>query len=484
MLNNQYNELNQFNQTEYNHYNQPPQELKVLKDIEIKFFRLLYPLMNDNILPLNGVYNDIDNIEEDNEHPLMNKFSSFEISPYANITNLFSLIPNFGRVYSKETLEGIITFSNISEHEVYIKDLEISLIIDAKPELKMRGETKNLKINLPKEGVLIHKKMVYSVKFSQKLELVSKYTILINVKVRSSVYDYQYNNERQRHNIKHQGKDYKIVDGSVEVLNTKRLTFDVNFPYKTTIRFHNYQMKICYIEVRVKNDTVYPLTITDAFLLAKMKPNIKLTLIEDLEQLNRNKNQNFISESTQNLSKYLTLEQDEEVNFIFKVDDPSIFIDSMGFALNIKWLNLFDGKIKDYIYEFKNELNIFNDYYRLSLDERPNEDIIKGQNFKITLVLEGKNLAKKYYISLSKGAITDINKSNNREIEIIDIIDKKIELSQKYPKNYFIILCKSDFLGNVCLPKLKFTVTDENKNIIGENTYDELLFFHCKEKEE
>ena len=61
--NNQYNQFYQYNQ--YNPYNQPPQELKVMKDIEIKFFRLLPPLLNTNNLPLSGIYNDLDNIEED-----------------------------------------------------------------------------------------------------------------------------------------------------------------------------------------------------------------------------------------------------------------------------------------------------------------------------------------------------------------------------------------------------------------------------------
>ena len=60
-------QFNQYNQ--YNPYVQYSQELKVIKDIEIKFFRLLPPLFNINHLPLSGIYNDIENNEEDQENP-------------------------------------------------------------------------------------------------------------------------------------------------------------------------------------------------------------------------------------------------------------------------------------------------------------------------------------------------------------------------------------------------------------------------------
>ena len=154
-------QFNQYNQ--YNPYVQYSQELKVIKDIEIKFFRLLPPLFNINHLPLSGIYNEIENNEEDQENPLINKFSNFNISPptCVNSENLFSLSPSFGRVYSNETLEGLITFTNVSEHEVYIKDLEVTLKIDENPETNTKKQNNIIDIKLPQEGVLIHKKMVY-----------------------------------------------------------------------------------------------------------------------------------------------------------------------------------------------------------------------------------------------------------------------------------------------------------------------------------
>ena len=78
----------------------------------------------------------------------------------------------------------------------------------------------------------------------------------------------------------------------------------------------------------------------------------------------------------------------------------------------------------------------------------------------------------------------DNDKFNGREIEIIDIIEKKIELSQKNPTNNFILICKSNFLGNVNLPRLKFLLYEENNNNPIPNVYDALIYFNCVEKEE
>ena len=492
--NNQYNIYNQYNQynNQYNQYGQPIQELKVIKDVEIKFFRLSPPLFNVNNLPLSGIYNDLDNIEEDQENPLQDKFFNFDISSPTNvgIDNMFSLNPFFGRAFTKETLDGLITFLNVSEHEVYIKDLEITLKIDEKLESGTKEQKKIMDFKPPTEGVLIHKKTVYSIKFNCKLDYVSKYTIDINLKARSSVYDYQYNVNAQRYQIKEKGKDYQIKGGSVEVFNSKKLTFDVNDPFKVNEKFHNYQMNVCYIETKIINTSIYPLTIPDLFLYPRSKPNIKIALVDDLEQLNKNQNQNLVKlfsgqeNNISGLSKFLTLQPDEEVNVIFRVDDPVLFSEEKDYILHIKWLNMFDANEKDFIYEFKNGLNTFNDFYKITVIEKPEKAIVLNQNFKITLQIEGKNLTKKYYLTLMQEALKDNDKSHEREIEIIDIIEKKIELSQKNPSNNFILICKSDFLGNVNLPKLKFSLFEDNNNPSSINVYDALLSFNCVEQEE
>ena len=75
-----------------------------------------------------------------------------------------------------------------------------------------------------------------------------------------------------------------------------------------------------------------------------------------------------------------------------------------------------------------------------------------------------------------------MDKSNDREIEIIDIIEKKIELNKEKQNNKFKLICKSDILGNVYLPRLKFLIYEENNINPIENIYDTLLFFNCIEE--
>ena len=65
----------------------------------------------------------------------------------------------------------------------------------------------------------------------------------------------------------------------------------------------------------------------------------------------------------------------------------------------------------------------------MSVVEKPEQDIIVNQNFKIVINLQTKNPNIEYLISLRQENLTEDDKSNDREIEIIDIIEKKIELN-------------------------------------------------------
>ena len=109
------------------------QELKIPKDIEIKFYRLTLPSFNTSNIPLSGIYHNIDTIEE-KEFSFTNKFSNFDLSNNIGIENLFTGNLSFGKVYLNERLDGLISFANISDNYVTIRDLEISIIIGEKQE--------------------------------------------------------------------------------------------------------------------------------------------------------------------------------------------------------------------------------------------------------------------------------------------------------------------------------------------------------------
>ena len=88
-------------------------------------------------------------------------------------------------------------------------------------------------------------------------------------------------------------------------------------------------MNIFYIETKIINNTIYPLTITDLILTPKSKQDIIFKPIDDLNKLNFSNN-NFNT-------RFLTLQQDEETNSVFKIIFPNEFIfDENFFLLKIK----------------------------------------------------------------------------------------------------------------------------------------------------
>ena len=207
----------------------------------------------------------------------------------------------------------------------------------------------------------------------------------------------------------------------------------------------------------------------------------KIPLVQSLEEINNNE-LIPLDKSLQNITnntKYTTLESEEEINLLFKIDDLNIFGKEHNFILEIKWLNLFDAKIKKYLYEFPNQLKTFNKYYKISVIEKPEGNIIKNKNFNVVLKLETKNPQKKYVITLRQDTLKDDDLSSDREIDIIDIIEKKIELNSNKTSDNFLLVCKSDILGNVYLPRLKFLVLEDGGITQSGNTYDSLLFFNC-----
>ena len=472
------------------------QELKIPKDIEIKFYRLSLPLFNTSNNPLSGLYHSIES-KEDKQYNLKNKFTNFDLCNNVGFENLFSLSSSFGKVFLNEKLDGLITFQNTSDNFVTIKDLEISIIIEAKPETKTKENKQILDIRLPPDGIQIKPRQAHTVKMSLSLDYVSKYTIDINLRTRSTAYNTQFNTLKLKGLVKDYTKDYHIVNGSVEAFNNKKLTFDVNNPFKVNEKFHNFQMNACFIETKIKNNTIYPLTIYSLSLIPKTKKNLKISellltnkldkttripLVQNLEEINKNENENIDKNISNNFkSKFITIEPDEELNLLFKNTDPNSFGTETQYILEINWLNLFDPNPKKYIYEFNNTLNTFNDYYKITVIEKPKGDIIKNQNFNIILKLETKNPEKKYVITIGQESLKDNDKSSDREIEIIDIIEKKLELNKEKQSDNFMLICKSDILGNVYLPRLKFLVYEENNiNPFGK-IYDTLLFFNCIE---
>lgn len=453
------------------------EELKVPKDIELKFHRLGTPNLNNVCLPLSGLYNPIDN-EESSEYVLKNKFRIFDVSPnnFLNIENLLTINNNFGRICINEQLEGFLMFENKADYEVKIKIIDISIKLD---ENKSNAK-QPLEIDIPKSMIIIQSKRAYALKIKTQINFVAKYKIDISFNIYSLTYDQTYYKIKQRTIVKERSENYCIKNGCVEYNIFKKLTFESYNPFKINEFFYNSQVNKCFIEIRILNTFSNPLSILDINLIPKTKKNEKnekIPLVQSLQEIKMNKNSKNLNDT-----KYLTLQFEEQIRVLFCINDTNLFYDVSKFALNITWLNYFNFTSRLYTFEFGNKLNTYNEYYKMVITEKPNEDIVLNQNFKIIINLQSKNLSKKYSITLSQEPIKDNDISTDREIEIIDIIEKKMELNSKTPSNNFVLICKSDILGNVYLPKLKFSLYEGDKNTPIENVYDALLNFNCISK--
>ena len=452
------------------------EELKIYQDIDINFTRLLKPKFNNLDLPLSGLYNDINNIESPN-FPLKNKFNNFTTSAGGGLglENLFLLKNSFEKLITEETLEGLIILTNNSKRDVIIKNLEISLNFET--------HQRTLSIPLPDRDntLFLSKNKSYSIKIKNNLKKQGKYSFEVKFWTKCAFYDQQYYSLKQRARIKESNK-YKIIDNHVEYYNNKIFSFSVNDPFDIKTKFGMSRIKEEYfIEINIKNKTNYYLTIPDLIIKPKQKNNIILKPVSTLEEMqinfdgnnsNNNDNNNFL-----NNTKIISLLPDEELNLLFKSSSNEIFLFEDKFILFIKWLNIFDFSPKNFEYEFKNELDIFNEYFFFQITEKPLGNIILGDNFPITIQFITKQPNQNFELTISEYK-DDIK---NDEVEIM-IKEYKFELNKNCQKYDINIKCKSDKTGIVKFPDIIIKINEKNKKeILGEYIYKNLLCFNCVE---
>ena len=455
------------------------EELKNPKFLEIKIYRLTTPLFNNINTPLSGLYNQL-LTPESKQYQLKSKFQNFDIDPpdFINMENLLSIAkePN-ERIFLEEKVDFIITFVNNSRESLILKDLVAKIVtIDHKgKEIEKPLDLYFHENNKEKKDVLIEQYKSHSIPFHIKMKTLCTFHLEIFCSSLSKLYNSDYQKRRQRNMIKDTTNSYTIRGGIVKFNEYKKFIFEVINPFFIRERFFNINVNQCLISIKIKNITDKNLTLTDLKLNPKEKPNV-IKLVKSLEEIKNNGQKN------ENDSKYLTLKPKEELLVLFKIEDPDLFYDNMKFTLCIFWLKKFDFSPKIFEYDFDNALNTYNKYFKLTIKEKPEGDIILHQNFRIVINLKTKNIDKKYTVSISQVPINDDDKSDDREIEIIDVIEKKIELNAKIQSNDFILICKSDILGNIYLPKLKFTLTEGDINMPFIKIYDSLLSFNCVPK--
>lgn len=429
----------------------PPVILEFPTLIEVKCLRIQRPKQNYQTLPLSGIYNDISSVE-DTAYPLENKFKNFDIceKECIGIENMFGIYPKFGKVLFMEHLEAILIFINKSDKELRLKDLKIGFTNQSQNQKDVLSKVVNLSIFDAKNIISIPGNQYFSIKFKVLIDTVAKYSIDIGMNVLSQLYNEKYERESRTKNICNSTGNYKIENGVVQKEFVKHLTFETVVPFKVQDKFNNLQMKKCQIEVNVTNLASMPLMIYDISLYPEKNQNM------ELKSLGYEKNKNFIMENT------------EEKNLIFQIEDSEIFTKNDNYYLLISWANMYDTTPKFFKSIISNKLNIVNPFFTLNILEQPSETIIQNQSFKVLFQVVNKT---KKTIKVNINALKyDTDRPGDREFDVIDIVDNTIELREKAN---FCLICKCDILGTVCLPKLLLTVEDTKFN------FDKLLYFNC-----
>ena len=427
--------------------------------INLKCLRLNPPNLNKLITPLNGLYNDINNKEDINVFPLEKKTSNFSLSSNnLNIENVFIINEKFGKVYFSEIFEAILIFINTSNYyEIELKNIEIVIAIEVKKKLlRVRFQS-----DIPQNIIYIKPLESYGIKIRFKIETNYKYLIDTYAICQCKYYDeiIAKDDNKGLYRIFNKTEKYQISNGRVELNFVRRFTFDGLTPFSTQEKYIN-QLKNCIIEQTIKNISNFTLVLNDFKMNSKFKPD-EYFEIDNLD-----------------LIKNTILEPNEEMNVVFKIKNVEIFSNEKSFFLTIKWTHLFDLIPKNYIKEIENGFDLYNNYIALNVVEQPINEIIENQNFKIIFSLS-KKTKQNIIVVIETEALRDCEKSNDREIEIIDIVQKKLELSEDIPINTFSLICKSDILGGVNLPKIRLSVFDNRNSLLQSFTFENLLGYNC-----
>ena len=435
--------------------------------LEVKCFRVQKPLSNLICLPLSGNYNDIYNNEYVSVFPLVNKFTHFEMGSTSTIgiSNMFMLNNKFGKVLLMEDLELILSFVNSSDRELQLQNLKITLQGTPKDQ---NGKSFDKSILTSQTQIKIQPKASFTTKIKVSINTNSKYAISISLFCLSTAFDELYRRENQRTAVRTKTDKYSIENGKVFQNYSKRLTFDAVIPFITydatfpnlnanNPLYNDNQMESCDINLTFMNVAPNELLIQSVGLYSDKKRN-------DLIPAENNGINN----------NCFYMKNGEEYSALFRIRNPDMSTFYPNFIVGIQWANLFDCVPKLYQTLIQNKSKLNNDVMVLTILDKPQGDVVKGKNFKIAFNVKNKGTPG-LNVKIHVERLIESEQENVKEFDVIDIVDSAFELKECMS---FSVVCKSDVVGIVYLPKLCFTYGD--KKVIA---FDKLLYFNCVEEE-
>jgi hypothetical protein len=283
-------------------------ELDLKQLIEVKLHRLNKPKFSSNILPINGSYNNIDDLHKlddvdifSQEPKFENKFKEYNLHDEnsVSIDNMLNFNPSFGKVIYCETLEALLIINNISDREIKIKDLKVKLsneVLDSYESMFKRCEFSLINTN---NTIIIPANHFYNQKIKINADIMCKYSLEVDLQYSSYYFNEEYIKQSTNRIIKTIASGYSVELGTSNVIRKyyKKFLFATNLPFKIKDRFMNDSLERCFIEINLTNQSPYYLHINEFILASDNSNQNNITCLQECK--------NFM------------IEPDEEINLVY-----------------------------------------------------------------------------------------------------------------------------------------------------------------------
>lgn len=360
-------------------------ELELKQQIDIKLIRLNKPKFNNSSTPYYGEYLPNHHlIDSNNDNTLLSNdllLKNFNLTEILPNNNLMTINNTFGKVLFGEKLEACILIINMSN----IDDMKIKEVVVKVSNDPLKHYTNVYKkcdfVIFEENDFIIPCGKFYSTKINFNADNISKYSISIDIKYCCNYFNNEYIKNINGKIIKTMTQSYYIEQNKGLVVKKflKKMLFDNNLPFKIKEKLVTTNLGKTFIEINLINSTSLTLHIVEYSL----EPN---------KILNGHSKESF-KDCIKGLiqGEELSLEAEDEFNFIYEIDNHNLFQAIENFTFKVSWVNLFDSIPKHLVFIIKNKL--INDIISISNYNTPNV-VYKDEIFQMKLLISNIHRSK------------------------------------------------------------------------------------------
>jgi hypothetical protein len=366
-------------------------ELDLKQLIEVKLIRLNKPKFNLSNTPYFGEYiEDFFTMDSNSDISLLSNellLKNFNLSEIVPIGNMMMINSSFGKVLFGESLEACIFVLNLSKtDDMRIKEIKVVVTNDELPNYSSvykKCEFVVFEVN----NIVIPCGKFYSSKISFIADNISRYTISTDIQYSCTSFNNEYIKNSQGKIIKTMSTGYYIEQNKGQVVRKyqKKMLFDNNLPFKIKEKVITTNLGKTFIEINLVNNTNSTLHISEFSLLIN-----KNTL-----NLEKNSFDNLIKPLCQD--EEISLESEDEYNFVYQIDDFSAVQLIENFTFRVNWFNLFDSIQKQLVFIIKNKL--LNEFVGISIYQSPEKfNIFINEIFLIKILFTNIHKSKSHIL--------------------------------------------------------------------------------------